>query len=83
VAFHFSLNKLAQDLYDVVIWHLIFLLPQWCLVSPPRGGAIMHREMQIGFKRFLIGEWENLQEVFFLRAQALACRFELSASSPT
>ncbi len=69
MAFHFPLNKLAQDLYDVAFWHLIFLLPQWCLVLPPRGGAIRHRETQIGFKCFLMGEWENLQEEFFLRAQ--------------
>jgi hypothetical protein len=44
MAFHFPLDKLAQDLYDVVIWHLIFLLPQWCFVLPPHGGAIRHKE---------------------------------------
>jgi hypothetical protein len=32
---------------------------------------------------FLIGDRENLHEIFFLRAQALARRFELSASSLT
>jgi hypothetical protein len=67
----------------VAIWHLIFLLPQWCFVFLLCGGAIRNKEMLITFKCFLIGEWENLQEEFFLRAQALARRFELSASSPT
>jgi len=45
VASWIQLDKLAQDSYDVATCHLLLLLPQWCLVLPPRGGAIRHREM--------------------------------------
>jgi hypothetical protein len=69
MGFCFPLNKLAQDPYDVAIWHLLFLLPQWRLTLPPRGGAIGHTEMPIQFKHFLIGDHENLD--FFLQAQVL------------
>jgi hypothetical protein len=59
-------DKLAQDPYDVVVWHLFLLLSQWCLVLPPRGGAVKYRETWIWFKYFLVGHWENLQKEFFL-----------------
>jgi hypothetical protein len=52
VAFCFPLDKLTHDPYNVVTWHLLLLLPQWCLVLPPRGRAIRHRETQIQFKHF-------------------------------
>jgi hypothetical protein len=45
--FHFPLNKLVQDPYDVVVWHLLLLLPQWCLDLPPYGEATCHRETRI------------------------------------
>jgi hypothetical protein len=35
MAFDFPLDKLAQDLYDAVAWHLLFLLPQWCSYFAP------------------------------------------------
>jgi hypothetical protein len=60
-----------QDPYDVVAWHLLFLLPQWCLVLPLRGKTMGHREMQIQFKRFLIGDWENLQDKLFCKPKLL------------
>jgi hypothetical protein len=47
MTFHFPLDKLTQNPYDVVVWHLLFLLPQWCLVFPLCGGAMGHKEMQI------------------------------------
>jgi hypothetical protein len=68
----FPLDKLTQNPYDVVVWHLFFSLPQSCVSSTPRGKATRHREMQIQLKHFLIGNWENLQEEFSLQAQALA-----------
>jgi hypothetical protein len=50
---------------------LLLLLPQWCIVLPPHGEATWHREKWIRLKRFLAGDWENLQDEFFLQAQAL------------
>jgi hypothetical protein len=44
VEFHFPLNKLTQDSYDVATWHLFILLFQWCLDLPPRDEAMGHRE---------------------------------------
>ncbi len=61
MVFRFPLNKLAQDPYDVGVWHLLLLIPQWCFVLPPRGGEMGHREMQIRFKCFLACNYENLQ----------------------
>jgi hypothetical protein len=60
------------DPYNVVAYHLLFLLPQWCLALPLRGGATGHKEMWIQLKHFLASDWENLQEEFFLWAQALS-----------
>lgn len=37
----------------------------------PLRGVTKHKEMWIQVKRFVIGDWENLQEKFFLWAQAL------------
>ncbi len=68
MAFHFPLDKLAQDPYNVATWHLVLLLPQWCLVLPPHGGATSHRKMWIQLKHFLADNWENLQK-FFLWTQ--------------
>jgi hypothetical protein len=45
-----------QDPYDVVVWHLFFLLPQWCFILPPHGGVAGHRETQIRLKCFLVGD---------------------------
>ncbi len=50
---------------------MLFLLPQWCLILPPRDKATKHKVMQVQLKHFLVGDWENLQE-FFLWAQVLA-----------
>jgi hypothetical protein len=66
MAFHFPLDKLAQDPYDVTTWHLLFLLPQLCFVLPLRGKATRHRETQILLKRFLTSDREILQEEFSL-----------------
>jgi len=60
MVFHFPLDKLVQDPYDVVVWHLFLLLPQWCLTLSPHGKAARHKETQIQLKRFLIGNWKNL-----------------------
>jgi len=60
MTFHFPLDKLAQDPYNVTTWHLFILLFQWCFALPPHGEAIGHKETQIQFKYFLIGDWENL-----------------------
>jgi hypothetical protein len=60
VAFHFPLDKLGQDLYNVATWHLHLMLPHWCFVLPPHAEAIGHNEMQIRFKHFLTNDWENL-----------------------
>jgi hypothetical protein len=60
VAFHFPLDKLTQDPYDVAAWHLFLLLFQWCFILPPHGGATGHREMQIQLKHFLVNDWKNL-----------------------
>jgi hypothetical protein len=38
---------------------------------PPRGEVIGHKDKRIQVKRFLAGDWENLQDEFFLRSQAL------------
>jgi hypothetical protein len=67
MAFCFPLDKLAQYPYDVVAWHLLLLLPQWCLVLPTQRGAIGHKEMMIRLKCFLTNDWENLQEEFFYK----------------
>ncbi len=48
-----------------------------CLTLHPCDGVIRHREMWIQLKHFLIGDWENLQEKFFSRAQALAANSSL------
>jgi hypothetical protein len=45
VAFSFPLDKLAQDPYDVVAWHLLLLLSQWCFVLTLYGKATWHKEM--------------------------------------
>jgi hypothetical protein len=66
MTFDFPLDKLAQDFYDVVAWHLLFLLPQWCFILPPCGGTTWHRETWIQFKHFLVGDSESLKEKFFL-----------------
>jgi hypothetical protein len=47
MAFHFPLDNLAQDLYDVVVWNLFILLLQWCLALVPWGGTIGYNEIQI------------------------------------
>jgi hypothetical protein len=65
------LDKLVHDLYNVVVWHLLIFLPQWCFALPPCGGVIGHNETCIQLKHFLTSDWENLQEKFFLQAQAL------------
>jgi hypothetical protein len=72
MAFHFPLDKLMQDLYNVVVWYLFLLLPQWCLVLPPQDGVIGHKKTQFWLKHFLVSNWEKLQKEFFLWAQALA-----------
>jgi hypothetical protein len=51
--FHFPLDNLAHDPYNMVVWHLLLLLPQWCLILPLHGGATGHREMQIQLRHFL------------------------------
>jgi hypothetical protein len=56
MAFCFPLDKLAYDLYNVATWHLPLLLPQWCLVLPPRGGVTSYRETHIQFKCFLASD---------------------------
>ncbi len=58
--FHFPLFKMAQNTYDVAIWHLLFILPQWCLVLPACGRATWHKEMWVQFKHFLASNQENL-----------------------
>jgi hypothetical protein len=64
--FCFPLYKLVHDPYDVSAWHLFLLLPQWYLVFAPLMGVIGHREMRIQVKRFVVGDWENLQKELFL-----------------
>jgi hypothetical protein len=54
-----------QYLYNVVAWHLFFMLPQWCFALPPCGEATWHKEMWIRLKHFLASEWENLWKEFF------------------
>jgi hypothetical protein len=44
MTFHFKLDKLAQDPYDVATQYLFLLVPQWCFVLPPHGKAMRHRE---------------------------------------
>ncbi len=73
----FPLNKLAQNSYDVVVQHLLFLLPQWCLILPPWSEAMRHKEMKIQLKHFLTNVWENLQKEFSLQAQALVASLSL------
>jgi hypothetical protein len=46
MVFHFPLDKLMQDPYDVAVWHLLFLLPKWYFILPLRGEAMGHKEMQ-------------------------------------
>jgi hypothetical protein len=46
----------------------------------PCGGATRHRETWIHFKRFLIGNWKNLQEFFLW---AFGGKSKLGYSSPT
>jgi hypothetical protein len=53
MTFRFPLDKLVQDSYNVVAWHLFFLLPQWCFVLPPHGGATGHKETHILPKCFI------------------------------
>jgi hypothetical protein len=53
VAFCFPLNKLVQDPYNVVVWHLFLLLPQWCLILPLHVEVMRHKEMHIPLKCFL------------------------------
>jgi hypothetical protein len=72
MAFRFPLDKLMQDSYNVATWHLLLLLPQWCFVLPLCGAATRHREIWIQLKHFIVRDWENLQEEFFLHAQVLA-----------
>ncbi len=60
VTFCFPLDKLAQHPYYVAAWHLLLLLPQWCLILSFCGGTTRHREIQIRLKCFLINDWENL-----------------------
>jgi hypothetical protein len=72
VAFCFPFDKLAHDLYDVVTWHSLLLLPECCLVlSLCRvcRGATRHREMRIQHKCILLSNWENLKEEFFYRSK--------------
>jgi hypothetical protein len=45
MTFHFPLDKLAQEPYDVVAWHLLFLIPQRCLALFPRAEVTKHKEM--------------------------------------
>ncbi len=47
-----------------------FVTPMVSCFAPLRG-VNGHKEMQIQVKHFLVGDWENLQEEFFLWAQAL------------
>jgi hypothetical protein len=54
VAFHFSLDKLTHEPYNVIAWNLFFLVPQWCLILPLHDGVTSHKEMQIQFKWFPI-----------------------------
>ncbi len=56
---------------------MFFLLPQWCFTFPPHGEATRHKEMWIWLKHFLTKDWENLQEIFSLQAQALATSLNL------
>jgi hypothetical protein len=53
MTFRFPLDKLTQNPYDVAAWHLLLLLPKWCLALPPGEGAIRHRETRIQLKHFL------------------------------
>jgi hypothetical protein len=49
VTFHFPLDNLAQDLYDVVAWNLFILLFQWCFALVPWDGTIGYNETWIQF----------------------------------
>jgi len=43
----------------------------------PHGGATRRSEMCIQLKHFLVSDWENLREEFFLQAQALVASSNL------
>jgi hypothetical protein len=60
VAFCFPLDKLMQDLYNVVAWHLFFLLPKWCLTLSLHSGEKKHRETWIWLKHFSTCNWEKI-----------------------
>ncbi len=47
----------------------------WVRIS--QGKANKHKKMRIQFKCFLVGDWENMQEKFFLWAQALTTNLSL------
>ncbi len=83
MAFRFLLYKLTQDPYDVATWQLFLLLPQGCLVLPPCGKVIKHKEMRVQFKHFLIGKWENLHIYIFYMGPSFNDKSGLSVSSPT
>jgi hypothetical protein len=52
MTFCFLLDKLAQNPYDVLVWHLFFLLSQWCFALAFFVEATRHKERQIQLKHF-------------------------------
>jgi len=71
------IDKLTQDLYNVVAWHLLFMLPEWCLTLPLRGRVTKHKETWIWVKHFLTSDYENLQKEFFFVNPTLSASLTL------
>ncbi len=76
MVFHFPLDKLTQD---VVVWHLFFLVPQWCFIFPFRGGAPGHRDSIQTFSNKWLGK---LVGRVFMWAQALVTILNLVPFPP-
>jgi hypothetical protein len=66
MVFHFPLHNLTHDLYNMVAWHFLLLLPQWCLILPLHGRVTRHGEMQIQLRHFFnMGLRKLARRVFF------------------
>ncbi len=65
MAFCFPLDKITHDPNVVPIWHLFFLLSQWCLALAFHGRATWHKETWVQLECFLTSDWENLLDEFF------------------
>jgi hypothetical protein len=68
---HILLTWLAINPFDITTWHAFVLFHSWCLSFLPWGGEKAYQEMHACLCRYMVKDWDTLQEEHTIRAQTL------------